>query len=205
MYIISQNYFLYLGVLICLYKSRIIFLHTFMKDKIISYVELKNEFIKFVFNTYIVGIISKVYFPLTIAWGEYINYKGPVIILNPIESMIMIFNKGGIDGFIYNILGNLILLAPMGFFIYYYYRNRINSFKSVMFISFCISLFIECTQVILSLVFPNVCRYFEVNDLLLNTLGGVMGYLITRYFDGLRKDFRDKNVFEEIFYKSIKN
>ena len=102
MYIISQNYFLYLGILICLYKSKIIFLHTFMKDKILSYVELKSEFMRCVFNIYIVGIISKVYFPITIAWGEYINYRGPVIILNPIKSIIMIFNEGGIDGFIYN-------------------------------------------------------------------------------------------------------
>lgn len=183
MYIISQNYFLYLGILICLCKSRIIFLHIFIKDKIISYDELKNEFMKFIFNIYIFGLISKVYFPLTIAWGENIKYRGPIIILNPIKSIIMIFNKGGVDGFVYNILGNLMLLAPMGLFIYYYYRDRINSCKTIMLVSFCISLFIECTQIILSLVFPNVCRYFEVNDLLLNTLGGVIGYIISKCFE----------------------
>ncbi len=183
MYIISQNYFLYLGILICLCKSRIIFLHIFIKGKIISYDELKNEFMKFIFNIYIFGVISKVYFPLTMAWGENIKYRGPIIILNPIKSIIIIFNKGGLDGFVYNILGNLMLLAPMGLFIYYYYRDRINSWKIMMLVSFCISLFIECTQIILSLVFPNVCRYFEVNDLLLNTLGGVIGYIISKCFE----------------------
>lgn len=192
MYIISQNYFLYLGVLICLCKSRIIFLHIFIKDKIISYDDLKNEFMKFVFNIYILGVISKVYFPLTIAWGENIKYMGPVIILNPIKSIIMIFDKGGVDGFVYNILGNLILLVPMGLFIYYYYRDRINSWKIIMLVSFCISLFIECTQIVLSLVFPNVCRYFEVNDLLLNTLGGVMGYIISKCFEVIKRYFECK-------------
>lgn len=187
MHVISQNDFLYLGILICLYKSRIIFLYNFNKDRVFSYYDLKHEFMKLVFNVYIVGVISKVYFPLTIAWEEYVNYRGPVIILNPIESIIMIYNKGGIDEFIYNILGNLILLAPMGFFLYYYYRERIKSFKTAILTSFCISLFIECSQVILSLVFPNVCRYFEVNDLMLNALGGGLGYLLTKLLVELRE------------------
>ena len=180
MYIISQNTFLYLGILACLCKSKIIFLNIFMKYKKINYYELKEEFIRFIFNVYIFGVISKVYFPLTIAWGEHVNYRPPVIILNPIESLIMIFNKGGIDGFTYNILGNLLLLVPMGCFIYYYYRNKINNYKSIMAIPFLISLFIECSQLILSLLFPNVVRYFEVNDLLLNTIGGIMGYILAR-------------------------
>lgn len=70
MYIISQNTFLYLGILACLCKSKIIFLNIFMKYKKINYYELKEEFIRFIFNVYIFGILSKVYFPLTIAWGN---------------------------------------------------------------------------------------------------------------------------------------
>lgn len=197
MYNISQNTFLYLGILACLYKSRIILINAFKKDNFISYFELKDEFIKFIFNVYIFGVASKVYFPVTIAWGEYVNYKKPVIILNPIKSMIMIFNKGGIDGFIYNILGNLVLLAPMGFFIYYYCRNKIYSWQDIMIISFLISLFIECTQIILSIIFPNVCRYFEVNDLFLNTFGGVIGYLLAKYFKDIL--FEDNFIYLRTF------
>ncbi len=49
---------------------------------------------------------------------------------------------------------------------------------------FLISLFIESTQVILSLIFPNICRFFETNDLILNSIGGVLGWkLYKKLFD----------------------
>ena len=45
---------------------------------------------------------------------------------------------------------------------------------------FLISLFIESTQVVLSLIVPNICRFFEVNDLILNSIGGVVGWKLER-------------------------
>ena len=41
---------------------------------------------------------------------------------------------------------------------------------------FLISLFIESTQVVLSLIVPNICRFFEINDLILNSTGGILGW-----------------------------
>lgn len=41
---------------------------------------------------------------------------------------------------------------------------------------FLISLFIESTQVVLSLIVPNISRFFEINDLILNSVGGVLGW-----------------------------
>ena len=110
------------------------------------------------------------------AWGEYINFIGPVIILNPLYSIEIIYQQEGIMSLIYNLGGNFLLLMPMGFFISYYFSNIFNTLKRVFISMFLISLFIESTQVVLSLIVPNICRFFEVNDLMLNSIGGVVGW-----------------------------
>lgn len=56
--------------------------------------------------------------------------------------------------------------------------SYIPSLSTVLKFCFFMSLFIESSQVILSLVFPNTKRFFEVNDLICNTLSGVWGYYI---------------------------
>lgn len=49
---------------------------------------------------------------------------------------------------------------------------------------FLISLFIESTQVVLSLIVPNICRFFEINDLIFKSIGGVLGWkLYKKLFD----------------------
>lgn len=183
MFIITQNEFFALGVILCLYFKRSLLI-SIMTDKKIE--DKINELIKLIFIIYIAGIASRVYFPLTVAWGEYVNFRPPVIRLDPIYSVWIIFKEGGIRSIIYNLGGNLLLLMPMGAFIYHYFREKVNSIKKVALMVFLISLFIESTQIILSLVFPNVCRYFEINDLILNTIGGVLGYKVAfRVFESL--------------------
>ncbi|CYU21932.1 glycopeptide antibiotics resistance protein [Streptococcus suis] len=41
--------------------------------------------------------------------------------------------------------------------------------------SFCISLFIECTQLLLDLLI-DAQRVFEIDDLWTNTMGGILAY-----------------------------
>lgn len=176
MFVITQNMFLALGVVLCLYFKRDLFIKLITGKNIYSNLNIKEEVIKLIFRIYIVGVISKVYFPFILAWGEYVNFREPVIILNPLYSIEIIYKQGGVMNLIYNIGGNLLLLMPMGFFISYYFSNIFNTLKRVFISIFLISLFIESTQVVLSLIVPNICRFFEVNDLILNSIGGVVGW-----------------------------
>ena len=48
--------------------------------------------------------------------------------------------------------------------------------KRVLFISLFISLFIECSQVTLSVIIPNYSRTFDTMDLLCNSISGLIGY-----------------------------
>lgn len=176
MFVITQNEFFALGVVLCLYFKRALLVQLITGKNINSNLNIKEEVIKLIFRIYIVGVISKVYFPFTVAWGEYINFREPVIRLNPVYSIKIIYQQGGIRSLIYNLGGNLLLLMPMGFFISYYFNNIFNTLKRVFIAMFLISLFIESTQVVLSLIVPNICRFFEINDLILNSIGGVLGW-----------------------------
>ena len=69
-----------------------------------------------------------------------------------------------------NLFGNVIIFIPFGFFMPMASKHR--SFLATLFYSFGLSLCVESFQLITKV------GCFDVDDLLLNTLGGVAGYLI---------------------------
>ncbi len=73
-----------------------------------------------------------------------------------------------------NIVGNIIMFIPFGFFISYYLKLERKSF--VFFFTLIISLVIEAIQL-------KIGRAFDIDDILLNMIGGLFGYFIYRIFD----------------------
>ena len=69
-----------------------------------------------------------------------------------------------------NIIGNMILFMPFGFGLPLLWKE-FYSLKRTVFAGFLVSLLIECSQFLLS-------RGTDVDDLLLNTLGTVFGYVL---------------------------
>ena len=82
----------------------------------------------------------------------------------------------GNRAFVLNVFGNLIAFMPLGFFIPALSRNKKNGFAVVL-NCFSLSLLVEVVQLIFKL------GSFDVDDLLLNTLGGLFGYMIYRICD----------------------
>ena len=77
---------------------------------------------------------------------------------------------------IYTVIFNIIMFMPLGVYLRYYYKC---SLKKTLIISLLISLFFEITQLTgLYYIYPRAYRNFDVDDLLINTLGGLLGYLI---------------------------
>lgn len=73
-------------------------------------------------------------------------------------------------------LYNIVLTVPFGIYLRYYFRC---SFKKVIILSFLLSLFFELTQLSgLYGLYPRGYRLFDVDDLLLNTFGGLVGFLL---------------------------
>lgn len=93
------------------------------------------------------------------------------------------YRKSGLDWFFWNSvklsLENLIMLLPLG--IYLPVLFRVKSFKRLSLITFLISLTIETYQFILGYAGFIFGRTSNVDDLILNTLGGVIGYLCFEY------------------------
>ena len=71
---------------------------------------------------------------------------------------------------------NVLLTVPFGFYLRYYLRF---SFKKTALFSFLLSLFFELTQLSgLYFIYPRSYRLFDVDDLFLNTSGGIIGYFL---------------------------
>lgn len=95
--------------------------------------------------------------------------------------------KAGIsDGTFIQPLFNLLLMLPLGFFLRYYFQVKL---KTTIIASFCLSLFFELTQLsALYGIYSRPYRLFDVDDLILNTLGGMLGYAIMPIFQKLLPD-----------------
>ena len=87
------------------------------------------------------------------------------------------------NAYVYQTIYNLFLTVPFGIFLRYYFKCN---FSRVLLLTLSLSLFFELTQLTgLYYIYPNAYRLFDVDDLIVNTLGGITGYLITPLFTKL--------------------
>lgn len=95
--------------------------------------------------------------------------------------------------FFKNVIGNMIMFIPYGFFISWFLKLEKNKIAFVL--SFIISITIETTQLIIG-------RVFDVDDILLNVLGGLAGYYLFRLVCYIKNKLPNylKN---ELFYNII--
>lgn len=159
-----------------------------IKNKNFSF---KREFILIILFIYILLLISKTFFPFTIRSENYWNRR--TINLTPAIETIKMFNDAFSGGRNYmikfafiNVLGNLILLAPLSFFIALLWK-RFRSFKNNVLFCFIISFSIEFLQ------FFTDMRTTDIDDLILNTIGAIIGFYIFKLFEKLYLRFFTKD------------
>lgn len=78
--------------------------------------------------------------------------------------------------FFKNVVGNLLMFIPFGFFTSYILREI--KLKWVFIITLIVSITIELTQ-------AKIGRIFDIDDVILNVLGGIVGYYIFSFLYGL--------------------
>lgn len=71
--------------------------------------------------------------------------------------------------FVRNVIGNILLFVPLGWFITYY--TKTNKIYPAFFLSLLISFVIEFIQL-------KIGRVFDIDDVILNVVGGIIGYLL---------------------------
>ena len=75
----------------------------------------------------------------------------------------------GTDKFMRNIFGNIIMFIPYGFFASYYLKNK--KISTILLLSLIVSFTIEFVQLYIG-------RVFDIDDVILNTIGAIIGYLV---------------------------
>ena len=105
---------------------------------------------------------------------EWINETH--IVWNDIHTYIEIIN----NPVIYQVLYNILMTLPFGIYLRYYFKKSL--LETIAF-TFLLSLFFELTQLTgLYGIYPRAYRLFDIDDLIINTLGGLLGYAITPLF-----------------------
>lgn len=101
------------------------------------------------------------------------DYRYNLQLFSEIRRYIVHRDVVGSEYFIVNIFGNIFAFAPFGFMIPSV-NAKYNKFRDVLVLSFLLTLTIESLQLLLKV------GIFDVDDLLMNTVGGLIGYVIFR-------------------------
>ena len=93
-----------------------------------------------------------------------------------LEDFLKIFNISTI----YVVIFNFLLTLPFGVYLRYYFNKK--WYQTILY-SLALSLFFELTQLSgLYGIYPRPYRLFDIDDLIINTSGGLFGHIITPIF-----------------------
>lgn len=113
------------------------------------------------------------------------------------SSNIIAFFK---EPIVYTILFNIAITVPFGIYLRYYFKKK---WYTVIIYTFLLSLYFEITQGTgLYGLYPKAYRLFDVDDLIVNTFGGFLGYLITPLITFF---LPEREEIDKISYKKGKN
>lgn len=129
---------------------------------------LQREVVNLFYFISVMGIIGLALFPIEIATGD--EYDSPNNFM-PFSSIKELLNHFYFMVPLKNILGNIILFIPLGFILVLKFK-KINDLLTVILVGLLSSTTIEIIQLLL----PN--RAFDVDDIILNVLGIIVGFLI---------------------------
>ena len=113
------------------------------------------------------------------------EYRYNLELFREIKRFITYREQLGTFAVLTNLAGNIVIFVPYGFFISMASRSR--GFFKTLFFSMGLSLCVEVTQ-----LFTRVGS-FDVDDILLNTIGGVSGYIIFLICNGVRRKHDVRN------------
>ncbi len=133
----------------------------------------------FIFGLYILYAVEYIFFPIVVTgtyadsmkqepWSSFINlipfYFGPF---------------GTLESSLRTLILNIIVTIPFGFGINFLIQTKP---KNILWMALVVGLGTEIIQLIISLILGYPYRYIDINDVLMNGLGVLVGYAIFRIF-----------------------
>jgi len=141
---------------------------------------LRKEIFLSVFFLYVVGVVAITVIPL-----PFTEFRNPTAndfnvtpIINTARELLATFKprtRYMTGHLLKNILGNLVLLMPLGVFLPIF-SIRFYSLKRVLSVAFLCSLLIEIIQYVSK--FFGSYRSVDIDDVILNTTGALIGFFI---------------------------
>lgn len=141
-----------------------------------GYMKVKAEkYIKAAFATLLVVYISYLSYLtfLDHVYGRDFVHRNISVV--PFKAIIAFVRYGSMKMIVVNILGNMAAFVPMGFLLPGVFR-KLDGFKKVLLGVSAASLLIETLQ------FVTGTGISDIDDIILNVIGGVLGYLIYKAF-----------------------
>ena len=105
-------------------------------------------------------------------YGRYmVTKKYNLQLFKEIKRFIKYREYIGFEGFVVNIVGNVLAFSPYGFFLPLL-NNKYRKFYIITILSIFFSLAVETSQLLLEV------GVFDIDDILMNSIGGIVGYII---------------------------
>ncbi len=127
----------------------------------------KNSRKKFVFHNEVMLLLFGAYililFQLVTYGGN--EYTG----MNLVPFAEILRYNFGTEEFFRQVIGNIILFIPFGYFVAYYVK--VKNIGSIFLMTVAVSLVIETVQYFIG-------RSFDIDDIILNITGGILGFLL---------------------------
>ena len=173
-------------------------LYNVVKNKRIN---IAREIILFIFFVYFLFLLL-----LTIFKGGCIEFSNQfnsfmyrehgllgIINIVPIKETINTFmhSETGMRNSLRNVIGNILVFMPLGFFIPLLF-DKFNNLKKVLKVGCLSSLAIELSQLFVG---SNVC---DIDDVIYNTLGALAGFICYKTFETIIKKVNLKNKLDKI-------
>lgn len=153
--------------LLCPTKS--IFIHTGKNTKVL----------RWIFTFYVVFLLMITVFRQNFDFQNF--FQNGTLNLSPFTDLFRILNEGDIKSFIYLCGGNIVWFIPFGLLFPLLFPSRPNGF-SVLLSGFLLSLLIEFLQ------YAFGTGVSETDDLILNSAGVLVGYLLYLCFNRRKQD-----------------
>jgi glycopeptide antibiotics resistance protein len=135
----------------------------------------KREFIINIFFIYFLILINLTICKMSMLQinldnSFYINYI-------PLVETFKMFNNNfmGVGNALYNVIGNILLFIPFGFLVPLLFKKK-NKFLMITLYGFFTSVLIEIVQLFTSF------NTTDIDDIIFNTLGAIIGYIIFNIF-----------------------
>ena len=134
---------------------------------------------------FVLYIFFLVYFLFLAEWygrtGTVEEYRYNLELFREIRRFITYREQLGMFAVFDNLLGTLLIFVPYGFFISMAAERR--GFFKTLFFSFGLSLCVELVQL------ATRVGSFDVDDILLNTIGGIFGYILFAICNVIRRRY----------------